>query len=91
MSFVSELTERITIQQPSLVDDGYGGQTVSWSDFVSVFAQVAPVYANWREQDVAGQLDAAGGVSGEYSAAHGCDGGDAHCLENAHAEHSLAA
>lgn len=61
MSLASQLTERVTIQQQVLTDDGYGGQTMSWADFATVFAEVKPVYANWRERDVGGQIEATAG------------------------------
>ncbi len=58
MSAASDLKEYITIQQQTVTDDGYGGQTVSWTDFASTFAQVIPIYLTQREQEVGMQIDA---------------------------------
>lgn len=57
----SELTERVTFQRLSASDDGYGGKTQAWVDFLTVFAQVQPVYSNVGEDEVAGQPNARAG------------------------------
>lgn len=57
----SELRERVTFQKLSATDDGYGGQTLAWIDFVTLFAQVQPIYSNVGEDEVAGQANARAG------------------------------
>ncbi|MFM9889771.1 MAG: phage head closure protein [Rickettsiales bacterium] len=57
----SNLTERVTFQQQSASDDGYGGQATAWADVLSVFAQVQPIYSNVGEDEVAGQPNARAG------------------------------
>lgn len=41
-SIAARLNQRITIQEPSETEDGYGGTTVSWSDVATVWAEVKP-------------------------------------------------
>lgn len=60
-TLASKLTQRVTFQQLVLSDDGYGGKSSSWADFISLFAEIQPVYSNWQEQEVAGQPDAKAG------------------------------
>lgn len=57
----SRLTQRVTFQSQTQTDDGYGGKTIAWVDFATVFAEVQPVYANWAEQEVAGRPEARAG------------------------------
>jgi len=62
MTLASKLTERVTIQQRSVSDDGYGGKNISWSDVATVFAQVDPLYSVALNERVAGdQISAIGG------------------------------
>ncbi|MEJ0009858.1 MAG: phage head closure protein [Alphaproteobacteria bacterium] len=42
-NLASRLDQRVTIQQPERTADGYGGATVSWSDVVTVFADVQAI------------------------------------------------
>lgn len=37
------LRHRVTVEQPSVADDGYGGQARSWSAFATVWASVEPL------------------------------------------------
>lgn len=39
-NLASRLTHRITIQEPVYTSDGEGGNTVSWSDAMSVWAEI---------------------------------------------------
>lgn len=57
----SDLRERVTIQQLSVVDDGYGGQTQSWVTLATVFAQVLPVYSIQGEDEFADQRQSRSG------------------------------
>jgi SPP1 family predicted phage head-tail adaptor len=50
-SFASMARTRVTIQQPTLTDDGIGGETKSWSDFKTVWASMKAV-TNWRRQEI---------------------------------------
>lgn len=61
MSIASQLKERVTIQQPVTSDDGYGGKSVTWVDFATVFAEVRPVYNANNEKFVGGHLDSNAG------------------------------
>ncbi|MES2983913.1 MAG: phage head closure protein [Pseudomonadota bacterium] len=61
MTLASQLTERVSIQQQVRVDDGYGGQTVSWSELANVFANVTPVYVSDSERVIGDQLNARAG------------------------------
>jgi SPP1 family predicted phage head-tail adaptor len=62
MSVVSSsLRERIRIEKPIATDDGYGGQTRSWQEVATVFAQVLPMYLNQGEHEVASQRNARAG------------------------------
>ena len=61
MTLASELTQRVSIQQQVRVDDGYGGQSVSWTELTNVFARVEPVYVSEGERAVGDQLDARAG------------------------------
>lgn len=61
MSVASTLKERVTIQQLSVTDDGYGGQTQSWATLATVFAQVEPIYVALNEREVAQQRNASAG------------------------------
>lgn len=51
-AFSSKLRERVTIQQRSVADDGYGGQTQSWTTLATVFAQIEPLYNVFGERSV---------------------------------------
>lgn len=55
MTLSSDLRERVTIQQLSLADDGYGGQTQSWTTLAIVFAQVLPLFSLQGEHALADQ------------------------------------
>jgi SPP1 family predicted phage head-tail adaptor len=46
-----KLRQRVTIQQPTTGQDSYGGETVTWSDLATVWAEVVPL----RSGEVAGQ------------------------------------
>lgn len=46
-TFLTRAKERVTLQRPVLSDDGYGGQTQTWSDVLTAWAVVTPV--NGRE------------------------------------------
>ena len=61
MSLASELNERITIQQPTLSDDGYGGKTVGWTELATVSAAVAPLFVTQGERLAADQVTAYAG------------------------------
>jgi SPP1 family predicted phage head-tail adaptor len=62
MTLASKLTERVTIQQRLMSDDGFGGKTISWSDVITVFAQVEPIYSvAFSERVVGEQISAIGG------------------------------
>ncbi len=37
------LDERVTIEQPATADDGYGGETVTWSAVATVWASIRPL------------------------------------------------
>ena len=59
--YSSQLRERVTIQQLSVADDGYGGQTQSWVTLATVFAQVQPVYSLQGERAMADQRQSTSG------------------------------
>lgn len=62
MSYASLLSERVTIQQPTQTDDGYGGKLVTWEELATVFAQVEPIFSTAQsEQLVADQMTAYAG------------------------------
>ena len=61
MTLSSQLNERVRIEQPVMVDDNYGGKTVSWNTLATVFAQVEPLYVSALERGVADQLSARAG------------------------------
>lgn len=61
MSLSSELRERVRIEQRVVVDDGYGGQTISWSELATVFAEVDPIYTAQGEREWAEQRYASAG------------------------------
>lgn len=46
-----ELDERITLQAPTLVADGGGGSTVTWSDLATVWAKVVARQGGERMED----------------------------------------
>ena len=59
MSYASLLSERVTIEQPTQTDDGYGGKSISWAELATCFAQVEPVLSNAQsEQVIGGQVSA---------------------------------
>lgn len=45
---IGDLRHRITFQTLSLVSDGQGGQTETWTNLVTVWAYVKPISANER-------------------------------------------
>lgn len=51
------LRHRVTIQTPTLSDDGRGGKTSSWGTHATLWARVTPVSA--REAFAAGQMQGA--------------------------------
>jgi SPP1 family predicted phage head-tail adaptor len=55
-SFASLARNRITIQQRTLVDDGVGGSTKTWSDLFSAWAWIKPI--STREVYLAQELQA---------------------------------
>lgn len=57
----TRLKERVRIEQPSSVDDGYGGKMVSWSALTTVFAEVEALAQNVRERSLAEQIRAVAG------------------------------
>ncbi len=61
MVISSALRERVTIQQLSVADDGYGGQTRSWVALATVFAEVQPVYSIQTEGIIADQRESNSG------------------------------
>jgi SPP1 family predicted phage head-tail adaptor len=61
MSIASELRDRITVQQLSASDDGYGGKIANWGDVATLFAQVQPIFGNASERQEAGQRSANAG------------------------------
>lgn len=61
MSVASQLKERVRIEQLSVADDGYGGQTRSWVTLATVFAQVEPVFSMQGERAIAEQPTARAG------------------------------
>lgn len=48
-----KLRHRVTIQKKTVVRDTYGGETVTWADVATVWAEVAPI--GGREYYGAGQ------------------------------------
>lgn len=40
---IGDLRHRITFQEPVKIPDGHAGHTVSWQDFVTVWASVEPL------------------------------------------------
>ena len=61
MSTASLLRERVRIEQPTASDDGYGGQSLSWTTLATVFAQVEPIYVGQSERVNADQRTAYAG------------------------------
>ncbi len=61
MSIISQLRERVRIEQPVVVADGFGGQTTSWSTLETVFAQVDPLNLGQGERSIAEQRTATAG------------------------------
>jgi SPP1 family predicted phage head-tail adaptor len=61
MSVASLLRERVRIERLVATDDGYGGQTLNWSELATVFAQVEPIYVGQTERAVADQRTANAG------------------------------
>ena len=61
MSIASLLSERVTIQQPTQSDDGYGGKTISWTELATCFAHVEPLFVTQGEHLVAEQVTAYAG------------------------------
>ncbi len=55
---VSQLTERVTIQQAVATADAFGGRSITWSTLASVFAHVQPVKQTTRERSLADQANA---------------------------------
>lgn len=54
-SFASLANNRITIQNKAMIDDGAGGQSVSWNDMITVWAIIEPtvgreIYSNSQKQ-----------------------------------------
>lgn len=49
-----DLRHRVTLQQETRVEDGYGGFTVTWADVATVWAGIQPISGN--EALVARQL-----------------------------------
>jgi SPP1 family predicted phage head-tail adaptor len=45
----SLLKERVRIEQPTMVDDGYGGKTVTWTALATVYAEVKPILSQSSE------------------------------------------
>lgn len=68
MSTASELRERVTIEQPVLTDDGYGGKTQSWATLTTVFAHVTPLLLTAREREIGVQTNASAGYRVEIRA-----------------------
>jgi SPP1 family predicted phage head-tail adaptor len=48
----SQLSERITIEEPIATEDGYGGQTIEWEELTTVFAEVKPLFAYYGTRRV---------------------------------------
>lgn len=42
--------QKITVETPTLADDGYGGSAVSWSTHATAWVSIRPVRANESEQ-----------------------------------------
>ncbi len=61
MSTASLLRERVRIEYQTLADDGYGGQTTSWVELATVFAQVEPIFIGQNERSVGQQRSANAG------------------------------
>lgn len=61
MSIASLLRERVRIEYLASTDDGYGGQTSTWTELATVFAQVEPLYVGQGERSVADQRSAYAG------------------------------
>lgn len=61
MTLSSTLRERVTIQQLSATNDGYGGRTQSWVTLATVFAQVQPLYSITGERAMADERTATAG------------------------------
>ncbi|MBN8542794.1 MAG: phage head closure protein [Alphaproteobacteria bacterium] len=54
----SRLRERVVIQSRTLTSDGLGGNSESWTDLATVFAQVIALSGSAREQVIAAQREA---------------------------------
>lgn len=61
MSIASLLRERVRIERPVAIDDGYGGKAISWNPLVTVFAQVEPIFVGQMERAIADQRSANAG------------------------------
>lgn len=61
MSIASLLRERVRIEMPLAIDDGYGGKAILWSPLATVFAQVEPIFVGQMERTVADQRSANAG------------------------------
>lgn len=61
MSLSSTLSQRVRIERPVTSPDGYGGQTISWQELVTVFAEVKPVFGAVSERVVGEQRQAQAG------------------------------
>lgn len=61
MSIASLLRERVRIEMPVAMDDGYGGKAITWNPLATVFAQVEPIFVSQTERAVADQRSANAG------------------------------
>lgn len=50
MILANQLKERVRIERPQGVEDGYGGNTVVWEEVATVFAEVKPVFSAVHER-----------------------------------------
>jgi SPP1 family predicted phage head-tail adaptor len=57
MILATRLTDRVRIEQPARINDGFGGVTVTWTELATVFADVRPMSMN-SETMVADQVTA---------------------------------
>ena len=58
---INNLNQRVTINQPVITSDGTGGQSVSWMELATVYAEVVPVGNYTVERNLADSVNAQAG------------------------------
>ncbi len=58
---INRLSERVTIQQRSIISDGLGGQEISWSELASVYAEVKAISNYTTERSLSDAVHATAG------------------------------